>query len=663
MRRVRPSPRRVRPSPARRAHGEARARAGARLLAIVVALSTGACATAATSYELRKRIDERLTAGEPHRAMSVLEGASRRFRDKDSVLFHMLEGSLAHYAGVRTPEGEGREKLFLRSEAALQHAEQRIDALYTKQIGRAFASFLSNPTTYPFEGEAFEKVQINVLRALTRSYMGQLDEALVEARKVNQALREIRQQVDAKRHYRRDGFARLLSGMLYEASGELDEALIAYEKAAKAYESLGYTGVTPPSWLGSSAARICRTFHDPYDECAPRVAGFFPDAAEELDAPEPSSGERGAGPGRSAGRGAGPSEDRSEGRSQGRRSPERDTVRVTPGRTRGARASGALPAPPVDAEQFWSYVLATGGGTSGGSAREDAEASGTAAEGEGAARLAETTTPSRATGERTARPESARGARTREAAASRRSDEGARGMLAVVQYIGRAPRKNEKRISVSVERGIALARSTEVDSDKEQKVSKAIDVAQNMRGQTFVYVRPTFERADYRAHGARLRVLEPETGREVATCRTDTVQDLEAVALQDLEDRMARIRARNITRAFVKWALARAAGKGAEAAARKGAKEGNEEAAGALAGLFTRIVAGAALSASEQADTRSWYTLPARFGLCRLELPVGSYRVEARVLDDGGSVLETRSLGRAEVREERPELMPLLSMY
>ena len=67
-------------------------------------------------------------------------------------------------------------------------AEQRIDDLYTESLAGHVGAFLINENTLPYRGEDFEGVMINFYRALNYIQLGNVDEAMVEARKVKEKL-------------------------------------------------------------------------------------------------------------------------------------------------------------------------------------------------------------------------------------------------------------------------------------------------------------------------------------------------------------------------------------------------------------------------------------------------------------------------------------------
>ena len=138
-------------------------------------------------------------------------------------------------------------------------------------------------------------------------------------------------------------------------------------------------------------------------------------------------------------------------------------------------------------------------------------------------------------------------------------------------------------------------------------------------------------------------------------CRADGVrlvlhgEELEAVpaynlsrlAARDLSDERTAAATRLITRALLKYALAREAEEKAE-------KEGGEV-AGFLVGLFTNTAA----NALERADTRSWSLLPDRVSVVRLRLPAGEYPLRLAMRAAPGAAEETLDLGTVRVQPGR----------
>ena len=103
---------------------------------------------------------------------------------------------------------------------------------------------------------------------------------------------------------------------------------------------------------------------------------------------------------------------------------------------------------------------------------------------------------------------------------------------------------------------------------------------------------------------------------------TELMQNFTAVAERSLSDRLAGISVKAAARAVVKYSMAEGVGQGARAA---GGKD-----TGPLVGLIVGSLAKAWAVASEEADKRTWRTLPDEIQIARLWVPTGEYELRAR---------------------------------
>ena len=206
------------------------------------------CGPSINRYAL---IDDSLRANDPQRADAIVEQAEKDYGSQSRVLYGMDRGMTLHLAGR-----------YSQSNAVLEQAEEEIDKLYTRKIRTETAAFFTNDTVLPYEGDPYEQVMVNVVKALNYAVMGQLNEALVEARRLDNRLNVIADKVKDKDGYRDDGFARYLTGILYEAAGDLNNAFIAYRKASDAYEAIrGWARTPMPVALRADLLRTAEALH------------------------------------------------------------------------------------------------------------------------------------------------------------------------------------------------------------------------------------------------------------------------------------------------------------------------------------------------------------------------------------------------------------------
>ena len=211
-------------------------------------VGVGGCTPPTNRY---LHVEESLLAGDPKRADLILEQAAHEYGAKSQVLYKMDRGMTLHLAGR-----------YQESNALLEQAEEELEQLYTRRVGTETKAFLVNDTELPFEGEPYEQVMLNVLKSINYAVLGNWNEALVEARRIDHRLNLLSDKVAEKEGYRDDAFARYLTGILYEVSGDVNNAFIAYRKAYEAYQAEASWLRTPlPPMLREDLLRSTDALH------------------------------------------------------------------------------------------------------------------------------------------------------------------------------------------------------------------------------------------------------------------------------------------------------------------------------------------------------------------------------------------------------------------
>ena len=211
-------------------------------------------------------IEQSLVAGDLQRAAAIIEQTENEYGANGRLLYWMDHGLMLQLAGR-----------YQQSSAVLEQAEEEVERLYTRTIRSETAAFLTNDYALPYEGDAYEHVMINVVNGLNYAAQGQFQEALVETRRLDHRLNVLGDRVKDTGRYRNDGFARYVSGMLYEATGDLNNAFIAYRNAYEAYEAMrGWSKTAfPPSLradlLRTADALDLTTERERYRQAFPEV--------------------------------------------------------------------------------------------------------------------------------------------------------------------------------------------------------------------------------------------------------------------------------------------------------------------------------------------------------------------------------------------------------
>jgi hypothetical protein len=228
------------------------------------------------------------------------------------------------------------------------------------------------------------------------------------------------------------------------------------------------------------------------------------------------------------------------------------------------------------------------------------------------------------------------------------------GKVVVVHYNGRAPRKVEQFFDLSFGEGWAYVNATTAEGvDAEQLATAAAVAASIPATDTIRIALPRYVESGYAVERLEVRVAG---WARVGPC--ELVQDVGAIAMQDLEDRMLSIRARAIARAALKYAVAKSVSEALRGDARgrhgrRGRYAGAADEAGrrALEELVAALLRAYAVL-SERADTRSWSAVPDEIWLTELDLPVGVHGVELVFRARDGRIVQTQ---RASVRARRDQ--------
>lgn len=200
----------------------------------------------ATWYQRTAAFQSAVQNGNFEQAEKILRKDKKQQKGKNQILYELNQGYVEFMLGH--PEESNR---------AFERAEQLTEDQKTNVLTEA-AVLVSNPEIRPYRPEDFEVVMINIFKALNYLQMNQLEEALVEARKMNIRLQQLNDKYpDHKNRYQQDAFAHLMMGLIYDAAGDANNAFIAYRNAYEVYQSdyLKNFSVSPPEQLKKDLLR------------------------------------------------------------------------------------------------------------------------------------------------------------------------------------------------------------------------------------------------------------------------------------------------------------------------------------------------------------------------------------------------------------------------
>lgn len=202
-----------------------------------------------------------------------------------------------------------------------------------------------------------------------------------------------------------------------------------------------------------------------------------------------------------------------------------------------------------------------------------------------------------------------------------------RGRVVLVHYNGRAPVKIDTFIDIAFVQGWPYVNAIDVEGEDQKKIAEASRIATSLFASDVVRI--AFP--EYREVPRRIRHVDVQPRGGGRSVRAELVEDIGAIAQQDLADRIARIRAKAIARAVVKYALSKIA----ERAVRKTVDDDYRNLAGAVLSVGSAL----ARTASEVADKRGWFTVPDEIWMCQLDLEPGDRSLKLTYRDRRGDVV------------------------
>jgi hypothetical protein len=189
---------------------------------------------------------EQVTSSQYDKAYTAIDHNKLLQRKRNRLLYLFEKGKMAHLL-----------KQYDSSNLFFNEADLFIEDARTSAKDVALGTLL-NPMMETYKGEDFEKFMVHYYKALNYLELGQGNEAMVEARRIS--LRSYEQQDKAgnnSNRYSDDAFALMLQGVIYEQSGDMNNAFIAYRNAVDLFlknNNLWY-GVSLPAQLKQDVLR------------------------------------------------------------------------------------------------------------------------------------------------------------------------------------------------------------------------------------------------------------------------------------------------------------------------------------------------------------------------------------------------------------------------
>jgi hypothetical protein len=199
-----------------------------------------------------------------------------------------------------------------------------------------------------------------------------------------------------------------------------------------------------------------------------------------------------------------------------------------------------------------------------------------------------------------------------------RAELGPLAQVIVISHNGRAPRKEDHFLDLPISReafNLVQSKKAGVFDRPEMQSDRAADsIWYGLNGRVVRVALPKLVPQKTTVGSETVRLIGPE-----GTVERKTVLacNITALAEKQLSEELTAVSVKAVARSVVKFTLAEAAAQGAKAAAGKDA--------GPLVGILVGTMAKGIAIASEEADKRSWRTLPDEIHIARLWVPAGTY--------------------------------------
>lgn len=242
---------------------------------LLIFLAFNSCAYLTTTAGHYDYINEEFFSRRYEKAVQEIQKAriDNKYQEKDRVLFYLDLGTALHYAGR-----------YGESNKYLSEAEEAIEENFTKDISKLATSMLLNDNALDYPGEDYEDIFTNILKALNYIYLINLEDAMVEVRRINMKLRKLQNKYQemaeelsknekkvkfkpGKTELRYSALGSSLSMLSYFHLGKLDDARIdrrrVQEATSGSLESFLDKALIPPEPERAPIYSICFTGKSP----------------------------------------------------------------------------------------------------------------------------------------------------------------------------------------------------------------------------------------------------------------------------------------------------------------------------------------------------------------------------------------------------------------
>ncbi|MEM6734830.1 MAG: hypothetical protein AAF620_02055 [Bacteroidota bacterium] len=192
-----------------------------RLFNIIAIFVLAGCAS---YYELNYEFNKKFEDGNIQEAAAVLDQNKKAARSKTRFLYYANQGIVQHLLSNYEESNRWLEEAYIFGED------------YRENYLNFAASYFLNPNLIIYPGEDHEHLMLLYYKALNYLKLNDYEAALVECRRLNQRLYELGDKYTSEKRYQKNAFIHNLIGIIYDASGDYNNAFIAYRNSLNIYQ-------------------------------------------------------------------------------------------------------------------------------------------------------------------------------------------------------------------------------------------------------------------------------------------------------------------------------------------------------------------------------------------------------------------------------------------
>ena len=184
-------------------------------------LSIAGCAS---FYDLNYEFNKHFEGGRIEEAATTLGQNKKLARSKMRFLYYANQGIVEHLLGNYEKSNNWLEQAYIFGED------------YQENYLNFAVSYFLNPNLIVYPGEDHEHLMLLYYKTLNYLKMENFEAALVECRRLNQRLYELEDKYSSESKLQRNAFIHNLMGIVYDASGDYNNAFIAYRNSLEIYQ-------------------------------------------------------------------------------------------------------------------------------------------------------------------------------------------------------------------------------------------------------------------------------------------------------------------------------------------------------------------------------------------------------------------------------------------